>query len=95
MLVSEEGVLKLRVGPGRHGISPLIAQGGDVFVDGEEPSLHLRFQMAEARARGYARYHNGWFVGAGIRTGDLPAGDEKPPPPRKRRPARRRAAAQG
>jgi hypothetical protein len=91
-VVSEDGALKLRVGPGRHGISPLIAQGGDVFVDGEEPSLHLRFQMAEARARGYARYHNGWFVGAGVRTGDLPAGDEKPPPPRKRRPVRRRAA---
>src|SRR5918994_3938857 len=88
-VVSEGEALKLRVGPGRRDISPLIAQGGDVFVDGEEPSLHLRFQMAEARARGYARYHNGWFVGAGVRTGDLPPGggaDEAAP---RKRPPRR------
>jgi hypothetical protein len=83
-VVAEDGALKLRVGPGRRGISPLIAQGGDVFVDGEEPSLHLRFHMDGARARGYSRYHNGWFVGAGVRTGDLrPA--SAPPARRSRR----------
>jgi len=91
-VVSEDGALKLRVGPGRREISPLIAQGGDVFVDGEEPSLHLRFQMAGDKARGYARYHNGWFVGAGVRTGDLPAGGDTPSPARRRRPVRRPAA---
>ncbi len=90
-VVSEGGALKLRVGPGPRGLSPLIAQGGDVFVDGEEPSLHLRFQMEGDRARAYARYHNGWFVGAGVRTGDLrPAAPS--PPARRRRPARKTGA---
>ncbi|HVR71749.1 MAG TPA: serine hydrolase domain-containing protein [Vicinamibacteria bacterium] len=87
-VVSEGGALKLRVGPGRRGLSPLIAQGGDVFVDGEEPSLHLRFQMEGDRARAYARYNNGWFVGAGVRTGDLPPPGSSSAPAR-RRPARR------
>lgn len=91
-IVSEDGALKLRFGPGRRGISPLIAQGGDVFVDGEEPSLHLRFQMAGDKARGYARYHNGWFVGAGVRTGDLPPGGGAFEPAPRKRPARRRTA---
>jgi hypothetical protein len=84
-VVSEDGALKLRVGPGRRGLSPLIAQGGDVFVDGEEPSLHLRFQMEGERARAYARYHNGWFVGAGVRTGDLRPAASSPPARRRRR----------
>ena len=89
-VVSEGGSLKLRSGPGRHGISPLISQGGDVFVDGEEPSLHLRFRMAGDRARGYARYHNGWFVGAGVRTGDVAPGAATDEPAPRKRPARRR-----
>jgi CubicO group peptidase (beta-lactamase class C family) len=72
-IVTEEGALKLRVGPGRRDITPLIAQGGDVFVDGDEPSLHLRFQMTGEKANAYARYHNGWFVGAGVRSGEASA----------------------
>ena len=88
-IVAEEGTLKLRVGPGARGTSPLLAQGGDVFVDGDEPSLHLRFQMAAERARGYLRYHNGWFVGVGVRTSDVPAAEAKPRSTPRRRPSRR------
>jgi D-alanyl-D-alanine carboxypeptidase len=89
-IVFEEGALKLRVGPGPRGITPLIAQGGDVFVDGEEPTLHLRFQMAADKARAYTRYHNGWFMGTGVRSGDLKPGTAWPahPPARRRRAAR-------
>jgi hypothetical protein len=92
-IVAEEGRLNLRVGAGRHGTSPLIAQGGDVFVDGDEPALHLRFQMSGDRARGYARYLNGWFVGAGVRSGDLPPPGSGGPPRRRRRAAPRPAAS--
>lgn len=92
-IVAAEGALKLRVGPRARDTSPLLAQGGDVFVDGEEPSLHLRFRMSADRARGYARYHNGWFVGVGVRTSDLPASDARPRAAPRRRPARRPAAA--
>lgn len=81
-IVFEEGALKLRVGPGPRGITPLIAQGGDVFVDGEEPALHLRFQMTADKARAYTRYHNGWFMGAGVRSGDLTAASSSAPRPR-------------
>jgi CubicO group peptidase (beta-lactamase class C family) len=86
-IVAEDGALKLRVGPRARDMTPLLAQGGDGFVDGEEPSLHLRFQMAGDRAHGYMRYHNGWFVGFGVRTSDT-----APAEPRPRRATRRRSA---
>ena len=88
-IVAEDGALKLRVGPGARGTSPLLAQGGDVFVDGDEPSLHLRFQISGDRARGYMRYHNGWFVGLGVRTSDAPAAASKARAAPRRRPASR------
>ncbi|MGH8247901.1 MAG: serine hydrolase domain-containing protein, partial [Gammaproteobacteria bacterium] len=85
-VVAEGGTLKLQTGPRRRDTSPLIAQGGDVFVRAEEPSVELRFLVRGDKVRGYARYHNGWFVGLGVRTGDLPAfGDARNP----RRPVRR------
>jgi hypothetical protein len=51
-------------------------------VDGEEPALHLRFQMTADKARAYTRYHNGWFMGAGVRSGDLTAASSSAPRPR-------------
>jgi CubicO group peptidase (beta-lactamase class C family) len=52
------------------GPAPLIPQGGHVFVDEKDPSIQLRFQMGGDAARGYGRYHNGWFVGLGVRADD-------------------------
>jgi hypothetical protein len=44
--------------------------GGDSFLDAEEPSIELRFQIRDDQAHGYGRYHNGWFVGLGVRSGN-------------------------
>jgi CubicO group peptidase (beta-lactamase class C family) len=72
-VAAEGGTLRLRAGPRRRDTAPLIAQGGDVFMDGEEPSVQLRFMISGDKARGYGRYHNGWFVGLGVRTGEVSA----------------------
>jgi hypothetical protein len=72
MRVMVEGrTLKLQTGPRRLDTSPLIAQSGDVFLNPKDPSVELRFLVNGDRARSFARYHNGWFVGLGVRTGDL------------------------
>ncbi|HEY3121661.1 MAG TPA: serine hydrolase domain-containing protein [Vicinamibacteria bacterium] len=89
-VVAEGAALKLQGGPRRRRASPLIAQGGDVFVDADEPSVQLRFLVSGDRARGYGRYHNSWFVGLGVRVGDLPAGGATAPAGRA---ARRRRTA--
>jgi D-alanyl-D-alanine carboxypeptidase len=75
--------LRLRLVGSRAAAAPLRAQGGDAFADAEEPSVVLRFVMDGTRARAYARYHNGWFVGLGARTADVP---DPPARPRARRP---------
>jgi D-alanyl-D-alanine carboxypeptidase len=64
-IMSDGGALALRPGLAHHASSRLVAGGGDVFVDGDEPSIELRFQGRGARPLGYGRYHNGWFVGLG------------------------------
>ena len=68
-VVAEKGALRLRPGKHRQADSPLIPEGGDLFFDEEDPSVQLRFQIENGEARGYGRYHNGWFVGLGVRTG--------------------------
>jgi CubicO group peptidase (beta-lactamase class C family) len=73
LVVTEGGMLKLRTGPRQRDISPLITEGGELFVKADAPSVELRFLVSGDKTRGYARYHNGWFVGLGVRTGDLPA----------------------
>lgn len=61
------GTLELRAAPRRKADSALTSLGGDVFRDVEDPSEQLRFQMRENEVKGYGRYHNGWFVGLGVR----------------------------
>lgn len=70
-VMTEGGTLKLQAGPGRRDTSLLIAQGGEVFLNPKEPSMELRFLVSGAKVTGYARYHNGWFVGLGVRTGEF------------------------
>jgi hypothetical protein len=70
-VAEEGGALKLRPGSRRHPDSPLVAQGGDLFLDEEDPSIQLRFQIRDGEARGYGRYHNGWFVALGVRIGSF------------------------
>lgn len=69
----EGGSLRLQSGASRRETSILIAQGGDVFLSPKDPSVELRFLLSGIEAKGLARYHHGWFVGAGVRTGDLTA----------------------
>jgi CubicO group peptidase (beta-lactamase class C family) len=66
-VAEEGGALKLHPGSRHRPDSPLVPQGGDLFLDEDDPSVQLRFQTRYGEARGYGRYHNGWFVGLGVR----------------------------
>jgi CubicO group peptidase (beta-lactamase class C family) len=66
----QEGLLTAHPGFGRQPGSRLMPGGGDLFIDGKDPSIELRFQIRGAQAHGYGRYHNGWFVGLGMRSGN-------------------------
>ena len=37
----------------------------------DDPSLELRFQVQDDQARGYGRYHNGWFVALAVGAGGV------------------------
>jgi CubicO group peptidase (beta-lactamase class C family) len=66
----QDGMLRVRPGLGHRPDSRLVPGGGDLFLDAEEPSIELRFQIRDDQAHGYGRYHNGWFVGLGVRSGN-------------------------
>jgi D-alanyl-D-alanine carboxypeptidase len=70
-VAAEGGTLKLHPGSRRRPDSPLIPRGGDLFLDEDDPSVQFRFQVRDGAARGYGRYHNGWFVGLGVRIGSF------------------------
>jgi hypothetical protein len=76
-LAAADGVLRRRSGPHGSG-KTFVPQGGQVFLDGEEPSVQLRFQVGGGGTVGYGRYHNGWFVGLGVRAGDAPDAAARP-----------------
>jgi len=63
----QDGMLTVQPGWGHQRTSRLMPGGGDLFLDEEEPSIALRFQIRDGRVQGYGRYHNGWFVGLGVR----------------------------
>ena len=71
-IAAQAGNLTVHPGLGRQRDSRLTPGGGDLFVDAEEPSIELRFQVRDDEAHGYGRYHNGWFVGLGVRSGSVP-----------------------
>jgi CubicO group peptidase (beta-lactamase class C family) len=60
------------------GFGPLLPEGGDAFVDEDDPGVSLRFVSSGDRVVGYERRHEGWFVEYGRRTGDASAADERP-----------------
>lgn len=66
----QDGMLTVHPGLGHQPDSRLMPGDGDLFLDAEEPSIELRFQIRDDRAHGYGRYHNGWFVGLGVRSGN-------------------------
>jgi CubicO group peptidase (beta-lactamase class C family) len=77
-IATEGATLSLHPGL-RHGAdSPLMLRGPDLFVAVDEPSVEFRFQVRDDRVRGYARYHNGWFVGLGARLDERAAPDGAP-----------------
>jgi len=65
----QAGMLTVHPGLGHQRDSRLMPGGGDLFLDAEEPFIELRFQIRDDQAHGYGRYHNGWFVGLGVRSG--------------------------
>ncbi|HEY2943268.1 MAG TPA: serine hydrolase domain-containing protein [Vicinamibacteria bacterium] len=69
-LATQGGTLTVHPGLGHRPDTRLMPGGDDQFLDAKEPSIELRFQMRDDRAQGYGRYHNGWFVGLGVRSGD-------------------------
>jgi D-alanyl-D-alanine carboxypeptidase len=77
-LSAADGTLQRRSGSRRKGDGSLVPQGEHLFLYGDEPSVHLRFQVNGDAAAGYGRYHNGWFVGLGVRVGESPAGTASP-----------------
>ncbi len=66
-VAAEGGALKVHPGSRHRPDSPLVPQGGDLFLDEDDPSVQLHFQIRAGEARGYGRYHNGWFVALGVR----------------------------
>jgi D-alanyl-D-alanine carboxypeptidase len=66
----QDGMLTVHPALGHQRHSRLMPGGGDLFLDADEPSLELRFQIRDDQAHGYGRYHNGWFVGLGVRSGN-------------------------
>ncbi|HET8645415.1 MAG TPA: serine hydrolase domain-containing protein, partial [Vicinamibacteria bacterium] len=68
------------------GFGPLLPEGGDAFVDADDPGVSLRFVTRDAVVIGYMRRHEGWFVDFGRRIGDAEMVVEKP---KASRPARR------
>jgi len=55
------------------GMGPLLPEGGDAFVDADDPGVSLRFLAASDRVVGYVRRHEGWFVGFGRLVGEAEA----------------------
>jgi CubicO group peptidase (beta-lactamase class C family) len=73
-VVVEPGTQRLTAG----GFGPLLPQGGDAFVDADDPGVGLRFLVDGERVTGYLRLHDGWFVEFGRRMGDASLLPERP-----------------
>lgn len=66
------------------GFGPLLPQGGDSFLDADDPGVTLRFLTSGGRVQGYLRENEGWFVEFGRRVGD--AGPDRSRARRRRAP---------
>jgi hypothetical protein len=62
-----------------NGFGPLLPEGGDAFVDEDDPGARLRFLAGGGSVTGYIRSNEGWFVDYGRRVGDLAASDDRRP----------------
>jgi CubicO group peptidase (beta-lactamase class C family) len=66
--VSVDGTaLVVKPGVRHRASSRLLPSGGDTFTVEDDPSYEIQFAVADEAARGYRRYHNGWFVGLAAR----------------------------
>jgi CubicO group peptidase (beta-lactamase class C family) len=70
----EPGTQRLTAG----GFGPLLPQGGDAFVDEDDPGVGLRFLVRDGQVIGYLRHHHGWFVEFGRRIGEASLLPERP-----------------
>jgi hypothetical protein len=71
------------------GLGPLLPEGGDAFVDQDDPGVSLRFVVSGERVLGFTRRHEGWFVAFGRRTGEAGSAPVSRPRVRHRRTTRR------
>jgi CubicO group peptidase (beta-lactamase class C family) len=76
------------------GFGPLVPEGGDAFVDEDDPGVSLRFILSGDRVQGFERRHEGWFVNFGRRVGDAGSAAPEKQKPRSRGRARRHRRAE-
>jgi hypothetical protein len=66
------GVLTVLGGPRRVPGARYVGRGGGLFVEEDDPSVELRFQVRDEQVDGYRRYRNGWFAGVASRSAEPP-----------------------
>jgi CubicO group peptidase (beta-lactamase class C family) len=66
----DAGMLLLRPGLRDQKQSRLFAAPGGGLVSADDPSVLLRFQVADGEPKALARYRNGWFSGVAVRSAE-------------------------
>jgi D-alanyl-D-alanine carboxypeptidase len=88
-VTADAGMLLLRPGLRDQKQSRLFTSPGGGLVSPDDPTVELRFQVANGEAIALSRYRNGWFSGVAVRSAEppekVPAGPSIP--------VRRRSAA--
>lgn len=79
-VTADDGMLLLRPGLRDQKQSRLFGAPGGGLVTADDPSVELRFQVANGQAVALSRYRNGWFSGVAVRSAE--AYVEQPPRPR-------------
>ena len=86
----DAGMLLLRPGLRHQKQSRLFTAPGGGLVSPDDPSVELRFQLANGEPLALSRYRNGWFSGVAVRSAE-PFVDAPPRPRPKTRRTRTRA----
>jgi hypothetical protein len=81
-VTEDAGMLLLRPGLRDQKQSRLFTAPGGGLVSADDPTVELRFQVANGEALALSRFRNGWFSGVAVRSAE--AFVEKQPPPRAR-----------
>jgi CubicO group peptidase (beta-lactamase class C family) len=71
-VTEDAGMLLLRPGLRDQKQSRLFTSPGGGLVSADDPSVELRFQVANGEPIGLSRYRNGWFSGVAVRSAEAP-----------------------